>query len=189
MSSLRGIPITVVGAAAPEHACGANGEERPIIVEPGMVPLEIMENGIVLALLCDIEALLETLASSGQPGVIDLRRQPLGPEEYEKLKEVLGRGEVAATVNTLGAVHVWETEVPGVWWLSYRNDRDETLTEAIEVTDFPEILRTDPADIRVAAERLRLRRASLESEAKSRQQGGYTDGYTDKRTGNGTGVS
>lgn len=168
MSALRGIPITVVGTAAPENACGANGEERPIITEPG-IPLEIIKNGVVLAILCDIEALLETLASSGQPGSIDLRRQPLGPEEYEKLKEVLGRGEVSATVDAMGSVQVWETAVHGVWWVSYRNERDDTLTEAIEVTDFPDILKTDPQDIRVAATQLRLRRANLESEAKSRQ--------------------
>lgn len=168
MSSLRGIPITVVGAFEPENACGAGGEERPIIMEPG-IPMEIVENGVVLAILYDIEALLEALASSGQSGSIDLRRQPLGPEDYEKLKEVFGRGEVSATVDALGRVQVWETAVHGVWWVSYQNEREETLTEVIEVTDFPEILKTDPHDIRVAAEQLRLRRANLESEAKSRQ--------------------
>lgn len=168
MSSLRGIPITVVGAFDPESACGADGEERPIIVEDG-IPLEIVENGIMLAILCDIEALLEQLAAAGQSGSIDLRRQPLGPEEYEKLKEVLGQGEVIATVNALGPVRVWETAVHGVWWVSYQNDREETLTEVIEVTDFPEILKTDPQDIRAAAELLRACRVNLEREAKSLQ--------------------
>jgi hydrogenase-1 operon protein HyaF len=179
MSLLRDIPITVIGTVEPDMV---GDEARPIIVEDG-IPLAIIENGVMLAILYDIETLLDALANSGQSGSIDLRRQPLGPEDYAKLKEVLGEGEVTATINALGLTQVRETAVHGVWWISYRNTQEETLTEVIEVTHFPEILKTDLEDIRDGVVRLRSCRANLEQEAKSRPQGGYSDESTGNFTG------
>lgn len=179
MSSLRGIPIKLIGLSEPEDI---ESEARPIIVEEG-IPLAIVENGVMLAILYDIETLLAQLAESGESGSIDLRRQPLGPEDYQKLKALLGEGEVTATINALGLTQVRETAVHGVWWMSYHNAEEETLTEVIEVTYFPEILKTDPADIRDGVVSLRARRAHLEQEAKSSAQGGYTDDITGNSAG------
>jgi HupH hydrogenase expression protein len=115
--------------------------------------------GAARAVLHQIEAMLETLGAFGQADSIDLRRLPLEAQDYEELRETLGQGEVSARLDSLGATHVWETAVPGVWWLTHYNRGGEIIAEFIEVTEIPEILRTPPDDIRAAPHLLRSRLA------------------------------
>lgn len=134
MNDLKGIPIAVVDSGA-SSALGNNA----------------------LPLLYEIESLLNDLVESGTSAIIDLRSLPLIPGDYEKLKEVLGQGEVSATIDALGPTHVRETAVHGVWWVTHYNGDETVIAEFIEVTYMPEILQTHPADARVGLDMLRSR--------------------------------
>lgn len=128
----------------------------PIATE-GMIPEAARSHGNALPLLHEIEVLLNDLVTTGKSASIDLRSLPMLPGDYEKLQEVLGQGEVSATVEALGPTQVRETAIHGVWWITHRNVDDEVTAELIEVTYLPEILRTHPADARAAVETLHSR--------------------------------
>jgi hydrogenase-1 operon protein HyaF len=118
--------------------------------------------GNARAILHEVATLLERLADSGEPGVIDLRAMPLAPGDPEHLRSVLGDGELRAELDTLGRSEVRETAIHGVWWVTHGNAAGETVAEFIEVTHIPEILRTDPADVKLGVTRLRDRLAGDE---------------------------
>jgi hydrogenase-1 operon protein HyaF len=135
MNHLKGIPIAADGAF-PEAA---------------------LSHGNAMPLLHEIEILLSDLLSTGKAASIDLRSLPMLPDDYEKLREALGDGEVSATIDAMGPTQVRETSVHGVWWVTHYNSDDNIVAEFIEVTYMPEILRTHPADAREGLDRLRSR--------------------------------
>lgn len=104
-------------------------------------------SGNARALLHEIATMLQQLLENGETGVIDLRSMPLSAEEYHTLHEILGEGEVTATLETLGSSRVRETSIAGVWWIIHHNAEDEVIAEMIEVTQIPTILKSDPVDI------------------------------------------
>ncbi len=108
-------------------------------------------------LLHEVKHALERLVAEGETSIIDLRSIPLAPGEEERILEILGRGEVVARLNVLGASDVVETEYSGVWIVTHYNDNEETIGRFIEVTRLPEILRSQAEDIAGASERLALR--------------------------------
>lgn len=116
-------------------------------------------NGMVLPVLHELDAMLERLIETGEPSSIDLRRTPLSPEDRESLDRVLGRGEVSATVDSLGPTHVQETAVPGIWRVTHSNQDGKALGELLEVTACPELLATPTEDIPLGLTRLRARLA------------------------------
>lgn len=134
MNDLRGIPVVMADAESP---ASTNGNAVPILHE--------------------IETLLDDLVASGKTAAIDLRSLPLLPGDYEKLKEVLGQGEVSATIDAMGPTQVRETAIHGVWWVTHSNSDATVVAEFIEVTTMPEILRTHPADARVGLDMLHAR--------------------------------
>lgn len=101
----------------------------------------------VKALLNEIRDMLSTLAVTGEHNYIDIRSLPMSPNDVGLLKEILGHGEVEATVKALGPTHICETQVPGVWWVTNKNSEDVTISEYIEVTTLPEILVTQHQDL------------------------------------------
>lgn len=133
MNSLKGIPITQLDATP------------------------VMSHGNALPLLNEIGGLLDQLITTGKPGAIDLRSLPLLAGDYEKLIEILGEGEVKATVDAMGPSQVRETAIHGVWWVTHFNSDAAVVAEFIEVTYMPEILQTHPADARMGLENLRWR--------------------------------
>ncbi len=134
MNDLKGIPIAVADDAA---SLTLSGNAVPILYE--------------------IHSLLGDLVESGKSASIDLRSLPLLPGDYEKLKEVLGQGEVSATIDAMGPTQVRETAIHGVWWVTHYNSDETVIAEFIEVTNTPEILRTHPADARVGLDLLQSR--------------------------------
>jgi hydrogenase-1 operon protein HyaF len=134
MNDLKGIPIAVADDAAD---LTLSGNADPILHE--------------------IRSLLSDLVTVGKSASIDLRSLPLSPGDYEKLKEVLGQGEVSATIDSMGSTQVRETAVHGVWWVTHYNNDETVIAELIEVTTMPEILRTHPADARVGLDLLQSR--------------------------------
>ena len=111
--------------------------------------------GMALSVLAEIGRMLEALSESGQAGAIDLRSLPLSDADRAQLEEVLGRGEVQATLDIAGESEVWETTYPGVWWIRHRGADNKIATEEISVCTIPEILITHPVDIKAATGRLR----------------------------------
>lgn len=134
MNDLKDIPIAVVD------------DDADLILSGNADPI-----------LSEIQSLLNDLVTSGKSASIDLRSLPLLPGDYEKLKEVLGQGEVSATIDAMGPTQVCETAVHGVWWVTHYNSDETIIAEFIEVTYIPEILRTHPADARVGLDLLHSR--------------------------------
>jgi hydrogenase-1 operon protein HyaF len=111
--------------------------------------------GSAAAILQEIAGLLERLAEHAESGAVDLRSLPLAPADYRLLREVLAPGEVSATVDALGKSRIEETVYPGVWWVTHHDTGGEVIAEQIEVTLVPEILKSDSAEARNSASRLR----------------------------------
>ena len=130
----------------------------PIQVE-GSSPAADM--ALAQALLREAAERLKHLLATGEAGAIDLRNvPPLGEEGYGFLKEGLGRGEVAATVQGVGVSEVQETAYPGIWWITHRNDRNDIVTELIEIAYVPAILASQRDDMELGLARLNQALAS-----------------------------
>lgn len=120
-------------------------------------PRDTLSPGNALAVLHEIEAMLEALVETGKTNSIDLRRTPLTPEDYDDLKTILGEGEVRAELQALGGTRIRETAVSGVWWITHHNSADQVLGEFIEVAQCPEILMAPEQDLRAGQKLLRAR--------------------------------
>lgn len=127
---------------------GVSGKTIPIHVQAAPAADQSAPSGNAQAILHEIVSLLEALTSRGTNGIIDLRAMPLTPGDYRVLEEVLAEGEVKATVDAAGPTEVRETLYPGVWWIRHRNEAGEVVGEFIEVTAFPEILKSPMDDVR-----------------------------------------
>jgi hydrogenase-1 operon protein HyaF len=135
MSGLSDIPVEVINSKAADAEPSAQ----------------------VMAILQELETMLKQLVATGEHNSVDIRSLPMMPGDYEQLKAILGEGEVQATIDSLGPSLVMETQVPGIWWISHRNAHDEVLTEFIEVTSLPEILKLQPGDLDEAIDILHTR--------------------------------
>jgi hydrogenase-1 operon protein HyaF len=131
MSSLDAIKVAVEGSPAPAHAA---------------------QNA--LPVLHEIRHALDKLATTGEPTVIDLSAIPFGPGDRDQLFEVLGKGEVEASVNALGETRVSETRYAGVWLVQHFSPQGNDLATHIEVTRLPGMLVTPEQDIADASRAL-----------------------------------
>ena len=113
--------------------------------------------GGVAAILTELATLLEHLARSDTSAAIDLRSLPMSPQDRTELEQVLGEGEVRATVSAQGWSTVRETRVSGIWWVEHRDVQGEPVAELLEVTRIPQILTSAPDEIAASAEMLRAR--------------------------------
>ena len=109
----------------------------------------------VHALLRELVEALTVFARDGETHIIDLRSLPIRLEEHEMLREWLGVGEVRIEIDSLGATSIHETAFPGIWWVIHRNREGEVMTQQVEVTHCPAIIRSQPEDIDDAIGRLR----------------------------------
>ncbi|MCG6932435.1 MAG: hydrogenase expression/formation protein [Gallionella sp.] len=104
--------------------------------------------GNIRALLTEIAARLERLANDGTSASIDLNSLPFAPGEYERLRHALGKGEVSAHIEAIGPSEITETRYPGVWWVTHYNVEGDIVADMLEITTAPEILSSQPDDIR-----------------------------------------
>ncbi len=118
---------------------------------------ELHSIGNINALLAEIAARLERLASNGEGGMIDLKSLPFAPGEYEQLRQALGRGEVSARLDAIGASEIIETRYSGVWWVTHYNVEGEIVADMIEIAWFPEILRSQQDDVHAGLANLTAR--------------------------------
>ena len=127
------------------------------------IPIEAIEQDSdcispqLMALVQEILAHLRVLIATGKSHSIDLRSLPLMPGDLERLKLILGKGEVKATVNALGPSDMFESQIPGVWWIIHKNYHNEVIAEYIEVTTLPEMLKTQHEDLKLSSDILESR--------------------------------
>lgn len=112
--------------------------------------------GNVAALLNEVAALLERFTDGGEAGLIDLKSLPFSPGEYEQLRLALGRGEVSARLDAIGNSEIYETHFPGVWWVTHYNVEGDIVADLVEVAAVPDILRSQPEDMRAGLARLKI---------------------------------
>lgn len=110
--------------------------------------------GNVAALLSEIAAHLEKLIANGETSLIDLKSLPFAPGEYEQLRQALGQGEVTAHMDAIGPSEIIETQYPGVWWLTHYNVEGDIVADMIEIAPIPNILQSQPEDVRAGLARL-----------------------------------
>ena len=90
-------------------------------------------------ILAEIKAALRNLLKTGQETIIDLNNMPCDQECEDALKEILGQGEVSATLTIFGCDEIQETSIHGVWWVS--------LTKAIYISYVPSVLPAQREDV------------------------------------------
>jgi hydrogenase-1 operon protein HyaF len=100
-----------------------------------------------LPLLNEVSHALKRLVRTGESTIIDLRAIPFGPGDEARLINILGKGEVQATLDTLGKTTVTETRFSGVWLVDHYNSEDERIAFQIEIIDIPELLRAQVEDM------------------------------------------
>lgn len=118
--------------------------------------------GNLRALLSEIATCLERLVRDGSAASIDLNSLPFAPGEYEQLRQLLGQGEVAAKIETIGPSEISETRYAGAWWVTHYNVEGDIVADRIEITVIPEILKSQQPDIEQG---LALLHAQLNDEA------------------------
>jgi hydrogenase-1 operon protein HyaF len=133
--------------------------------------------GMAYSILAEIGQLLTALSERGEAGAIDLRSLPMTDADRGQLEEILGRGEVRAELDLVGASEIWETSYNGVWWIRHKGAGDKIATEEIAVTPVPEIIMTHPADIAAASRRIRQ---DLDSAGALSHEQKYVLGQKDK---------
>ena len=110
--------------------------------------VETAEASNARALLRELENHLQHLIETGETARIDLGALPLNSAGYELLEQVLGHGEVIASVDSLGVSEISDTTIPGIWRIEYYNSEEVLMAEFIEVTRCPELLQTPLGEIR-----------------------------------------
>jgi hydrogenase-1 operon protein HyaF len=130
--SLDAIPIHVINAPP---------------AEPGLT-------GNAPPLLREISELLRCLLETGETAAIDLSALPLTPADLDWLRDKLGEGEIAVTLQASGESTLNETACPGVWWVTHHNEQGAVTSQFIEVSFVPELVKAHPQDVEIGRENL-----------------------------------
>ena len=101
----------------------------------------------VKPILHEIRHALQRLVNDDESSVIDLRSIPLAPGEEESIISTLGQGEVFARLDALGPSEIYETRYTGVWMVTHFNDSESIVSRFIEITEIPEVLKSQTQDI------------------------------------------
>lgn len=124
--------------------------------------LSFVTTGNAVPVLHEIKHALNQLMTTGETATIDLGALPFAPGDERQLDDILGAGEVDATLTVLGQSHVRETGIPGVWRVDHLDENGEIQSRFIEVTFMPEILKTQRDDAETGLETLTERLAELD---------------------------
>lgn len=128
--------------------------EIPIHVEFFNENIANESTSMLLPILHQLVAMHKSLISSGQCNILDLRHEPLELEEVAALKDLLGAGEINANLTALGLTNISETSISGVWWITHYNPDGKIMSEFIEITTCPEMLKSFSQDLDLALVRL-----------------------------------
>jgi hydrogenase-1 operon protein HyaF len=132
--SLDAIPIHVVNPPTPP--AGLTGNAPPLL-------RELLE-------------MVRRLLDHGESSAIDLSALPLTPADLGWLREKLGAGEIAVTLQANGESTLDETGCPGIWWVTHRNEQGAVTAQFLEVAFVPELVKAAPQDVQTGQEYLEL---------------------------------
>ena len=124
--------------------------------------MERKQDAPLTALLKEISSALHSLLSNGNETIIDLNNTPCDQECEDALKEILGEGEVSASLTILGCDYIQETGIHGVWWVYHKNDTGAVLTKALYISFVPSILPAQREDVEYGTTVLDRRLAKLD---------------------------
>lgn len=156
----------------------------PVRVEQSPPPPRDFGNAVPI--LGEVRHALARLAETGEATCIDLAAMPFGPGDEDRLLELLGRGEVQATVDALGPTRIWETRFPGVWLVDYANTDDQRLALQIEVDEVPRLLRAQRPDL---TDSLRALDARLEAATRATSPPPQSDPEFNRESGTDSGTN
>ncbi len=111
-------------------------------------------NDFTRAIMQELTAFLERFVVTGEEGFVDLRGLPMRESDKQQLEDLLGVGEVRATILVSGETQIWETALSGIWWVRHKGSEGKIISEQIVVTQIPEILKTHNEDAKAALKRL-----------------------------------
>ena len=97
--------------------------------------------------------------------MIDINSLPLAPGEYEALRGMLGQGEVSVRIDAIGPSEIIETHYPGVWWVTHYNVEGDIVSDMLEIAPVPDIVKSQPEDMRAGLARLRTRLSEVADES------------------------
>ena len=132
--SLDAIPIHVINS--PSGEAGLTGNAPPLLRE--------------------LSESLNRLLETGESSAIDLSALPLTPADLDWLREILGEGEIAVTLQAGGESTLNETACPGIWWVTHHNEQGAVTSQFIEVSFVPELVKAHPQDVEMGRENLEL---------------------------------
>ena len=119
------------------------------------IPIQVNQTTIgILPLLYEIHHALTKLLKDHEDTLIDLRNLPLSSQEKQSLLNTLGKGEISAELNALGRSLVWETQFAGVWVVEHYSTEEVLLSQTVEITQIPTILKSPLEDVQAGLERL-----------------------------------
>lgn len=119
------------------------------------VEVKLAPTGLASALVNELCDHLQRLVDTGDAQTIDLSGLPLNDADKEQLDDILGRGEVEVTLNSMGESKIHETAYHGVWWIRHYSVDGKLVSEFIEVTWIPDILKAHPDDVKASAAALK----------------------------------
>ena len=126
--------------------------------EPGL-------SGNAPPLLRELAEQVRRLLDTGEPSAIDLSALPLTPADLDWLRNKLGSGEIAVTLQASGESTLNETACPGIWWVTHRNEQGMVTSQFIEVAFVPELVKAYPQDVAIGLEHLELLISGLQGDA------------------------
>ncbi|MDZ7584303.1 MAG: hydrogenase expression/formation protein [Thiobacillus sp.] len=122
---------------------------HPSSGEPGL-------SGNAPPLLRELAEQVRRLLETGETSAIDLSALPMTPADLDWLREKLGSGEIAVTLQAGGESTLDETACAGVWWVTHRNEQGAVASQFIEVAFVPELVKAHPQDVAIGREQLEL---------------------------------
>lgn len=118
------------------------------------IPIEIKPaaSGMAQALFQELAQQLKQLAEKGAVHSIDLFSLPINQQDKLELEQLLGRGEVDITLSTVGESQIFETSFSGIWWIRHYAADELLISEFIEVTWIPDIIKSHPAEVKLSVD-------------------------------------
>ncbi len=120
------------------------------------LPIEVAEprTGMAHAVLSELSDHLPALVDEGKQHVIDLTSLPMTETDKRELQDLLGKGEVSITLSTIGDSQIFETKINGIWWIKHYGADGQLISELIEITRVPDIIKSHSEEIRISIDEI-----------------------------------
>ncbi len=127
------------------------------MMNPLQIPIEINHGSSAMAraLFNELAQHLQKLVEQGKEHTVDLFSLPVNDQDKQELEQLLGKGEVDITLTTVGESRIFETSYNGIWWVRHHAADALLISEFIEVTWIPEIIKSHPSDVELSADRMK----------------------------------